>query len=108
MVRCPPSLLWLRRWKPCNWLPSPVSRPFGNAGRNNVRGPALHYTNFGLHKEFRVSESKQFEFRMEAFNLLNKTNFGSPNANRSSGAFGSITSLAQPAREIQFALRFAF
>jgi hypothetical protein len=33
---------------------------------------------------------------------------GSPNANRSSSAFGTITSLAQPAREIQFALRFAF
>jgi len=89
-------------------LPTDPSSPFGNAGRNIVRGPALHHMNFGLHKDFAVTEASRVEFRMEAFNLLNKTNFGSPNANRSSAAFGTITSLAQPAREIQFALRYAF
>jgi len=89
-------------------IPTDPSRPFGNAGRNIARAPALHHMNFGLHKEFPVREGRQLEFRMEAFNLLNKTNLGSPNSNRSSSAFGTITSLAQPAREIQFALRFAF
>jgi hypothetical protein len=45
---------------------------------------------------------------MEAFNATNKTNFGNPNGNRSAGAFGTITTLNSPAREIQFALRYAF
>jgi hypothetical protein len=89
-------------------LPTDPSQPFGNAGRNAIRGPGYAQMNFGLHKDFGISEFKRIEFRMEAFNLLNKTNFGTPNANRSSGAFGTITSLSQPAREIQFALRFVF
>jgi hypothetical protein len=63
--------------------------------------------NFGLHKDFRVTESQKLEFRMEAFNFFNKTNLGAPNGNRSAGNFGSITG-TQPAREIQFALRYAF
>ncbi len=88
-------------------LPTDVSRPFGNAGRNAVKGPSLHQFNLGLHKDFSITETHKIEFRVEAFNLLNKTNFASPNANRSSNAFGTITS-AQAAREIQFALRYAF
>jgi hypothetical protein len=88
-------------------IPTDVSRPFGNAGRNIVRAPGYHQMNFGLHKDFRITESQKLEFRMEAFNFFNKTNFGAPNGNRSNNAFGTITS-AQPAREIQFALRYAF
>jgi hypothetical protein len=99
---------------PANWLnrdtvqiPTDPSRPFGNAGRNIVTGPALHQMNFGLHKDFRITETQKLEFRMEAFNFLNKTNFNNPNGNRSAGAYGTITS-TQPPREIQFALRYAF
>jgi hypothetical protein len=88
-------------------VPTDVSRPFGDAGRNSVKGPSLHQFNLGLHKDFAINESHRIEFRMEAFNLFNKTNFASPNANRSSNAFGTIAS-AQAAREIQFALRYSF
>ncbi|MBL8240036.1 MAG: TonB-dependent receptor [Bryobacterales bacterium] len=88
-------------------IPTDVTRPFGNAGRNIVRAPSYHNMNFGLHKDFRITESNKIEFRMEAFNFFNKTNFGAPNGNRSAGNFGSITG-TQPAREIQFALRYAF
>lgn len=34
-------------------LPTDPSRPFGNAGRNAVRGPALHSLNFGTAQGFR-------------------------------------------------------
>lgn len=102
------------RRTPASWLsrdtvtiPTDPSRPFGTAGRNIVTGPALHQMNFGLHKDFRVTETQKLEFRMEAFNFLNKTNFNNPNGNRSAGAYGTITSTQQP-REIQFALRYAF
>ena len=90
-------------------LPEDRSQPFGNAGRNIVRGPRVDVMNFGLHKEFALTERFKLEFRSEAFNLLNKTNFDSPNSNRSSGGFGTITSTNNnPARQIQFALRLAF
>jgi hypothetical protein len=99
---------------PSRWLnpatvvvPTDVSQPFGNAGRNIVRAPSLHQLNFGLHKDFSITERQTLQFRMEAFNFLNKTNFNPPNGNRSSGSFGQITS-TQPARQIQFALRYAF
>ena len=88
-------------------LPTDITQPFGNAGRNIVRGPSYQAMNFGLHKDFHLTERQKIEFRMEAFNFFNKTNFGAPNGNRSANNFGAITS-TQPAREIQFALRYAF
>lgn len=90
-------------------LPTDRSRPFGNAGRNIVRGPRIDVMNLGLHKEFSLTERFKLEFRTEAFNALNRTNFDNPNSNRSSGAFGTITSTnLNPARQVQFALRLAF
>ena len=90
-------------------LPTDRSQPFGNAGRNIVRGPRIDVMNFGLHKEFALTERFKLEFRTEAFNALNRTNFDSPNSNRSSGGFGTITSTnLNPARQVQLALRLAF
>ena len=39
--------------------------------------------------------------------MLNKTNFGSANGNRSSNAFGTITS-TYPARQIQLGIKLYF
>jgi hypothetical protein len=89
-------------------IPTDVTQPFGNAGRNIVRSDGQFQLDLGLHKDFALPwEGKHLEFRAESFNALNKTNFKAPNGNRSSSAFGSITS-AFPARQMQFALRFAF
>jgi hypothetical protein len=88
-------------------IPTDPSQPFGNAGRNIVRAPSFFQLDLGLHKDFRVTEGSRIEFRTEAFNVLNKTNFSAPNSNRSSNAFGTITS-TMPWREIQMALRFVF
>jgi hypothetical protein len=88
-------------------VPTNPSQPFGNAGRNAVRGPGIAQLDLGLHKDFRIVEGQRLEFRAEAFNALNQTNFNNPEANRSSNAFGRIAS-TQPAREIQFALKYVF
>ncbi len=64
-------------------------------------------TDVGLHKDFSVTETMKLSFRTEAFNLLNKTNFGPPNGTRSSGGFGTITN-AYPARQMQFGLKLLF
>jgi outer membrane receptor protein involved in Fe transport len=82
--------------------------PFGNAGRNSVRGYAFYQADLGLHKDFGLwSESKKLEFRSEFFNVLNKTNFQAPNSSASSSAFGTIRSTF-PARIIQLALKLVF
>ncbi|MEO8657629.1 MAG: TonB-dependent receptor [Bryobacteraceae bacterium] len=88
-------------------IPTDRSQPFGNAGRNTVRAPSLYQLDFGLHKDFTLTERFKLSFRSEAFNLLNRTNFGPPNGNRSSGGFGSITN-TYPARQMQFGLKLLF
>jgi len=90
-------------------LPTDVSHPFGNAGRNIVRGPGLLQSDIAMHKQFRLwSEASKLEFRAEAFNFLNKTNLGAPDGNRSNSTFGTITSLAGPARQLQFGMKLYF
>ncbi|HTV02086.1 MAG TPA: carboxypeptidase regulatory-like domain-containing protein, partial [Luteitalea sp.] len=57
-----------------------TSTPFGNAPRNNVRGPNQWTVDFALQKRFRlpVGTNTNLEVRAEAFNLLNRTNFNAP------------------------------
>jgi hypothetical protein len=88
--------------------PTDVSQPFGNAPRNAVRGPGFWQADIGLHKQFGITEKTKLELRGEAFNLLNRTNFGAPNGSiANSATFGTITS-AYPARELQLAVKLYF
>ena len=89
-------------------VPTDRTDPFGSAPRNVARGPSFKQFDLGLHKAFGLGrDSTRLEARIEAFNLFNRTNFNSPNSNRSSNAFGTITS-AQPARQIQLGVKFYF
>ncbi len=107
--------LYLNSGNPINYLnaaafSNPVyTQPFGNAGRNIARGPSFYELDFGLHKNFNLwSESRYLQFRAEAFNLLNKTNFSPPSTLTSnSSGFGVFTSTF-PARQIQLALKLYF
>ena len=90
-------------------IPTDPSQPFGNAPRNNIRGPLL--VSGGLRGGEAVSDARglpdQAEFRIEAFNLLNRTNFRAPNGVRSAGAFGTITSTYDP-RQLQVGIKLTF
>ncbi len=92
-----------------NVVAPPATQPFGNAGRNIIRGYPFYQLDLGLQKQFDLpmGERSFIEFRAEAFNLFNKTNFGGPNADLSSSSFGLIRS-AYPARQLQFAARLVF
>jgi hypothetical protein len=54
-----------------------------------------------------VTESKQFQFRAEVFNLLNHPNFFVPDGDISSPTFGQIQE-ARKQRLIQLALKFLY
>jgi len=90
-------------------LPTDASQPFGNAGRNSLRGYPLHQLDLGVHKNFRLPwrEDTYLQFRAEMFNLLNHTNFLPPNTDRSAAAFGTTRSTLAP-RQLQFALKLVF
>jgi len=92
----------------CVSIPTDPSQPWGNAKRNSVVGYPLFQFDMGLHKQFQLwNESSRLQFRAEGFNVINQTNFQTPNSNISSSAFGSITS-TYPARQIQFAMKLLF
>ena len=99
-----------------NWLsrttvtvPTDNSQPFGNAERNSVRGPLKWEVDLVMSKRFDVpwSSNGSFEFRLEAFNLLNRTNFRAPNGVRTAGAYGTITTTYDP-RILQLGFKASF
>jgi hypothetical protein len=50
----------------------------GGLGRDAFEGPGLIQWNASLVKTFKITESKQLEFRVEGFNVLNHTNLAYP------------------------------
>lgn len=90
-------------------IPADPSQVFGNAPRNSVSGPWFWQFDFVASKNFRLPIGSQtnLQVRIEAFNLFNRTNFLPPNGNRSSAAFGTITS-AYDARQIQLGVKVTF
>jgi hypothetical protein len=69
-----------------------------------VRGPLFWQFDLAASKKFSLSSQVRFEFRLEAFNLLNRTNLRAPNGIRSNAAFGTITSTADP-RQLQLGFK---
>jgi Carboxypeptidase regulatory-like domain/TonB-dependent Receptor Plug Domain/TonB dependent receptor-like, beta-barrel len=90
--------------KSCVVIPTDPSQPFGNAARNSVRGPNFWQLDLAASKRFPLGGPARLEFRFEAFNLLNHTNFRAPNGNRSAGGFGTITSTFDP-RQLQLGFK---
>jgi hypothetical protein len=89
-------------------IPTDPSQPFGNAPRNALHGPNFWQVDFVASKRFDFPWRRSgLEFRAEFFNLFNRTNFRAPNGNRSSAAFGTITSTYDP-RIIQFGVKLNF
>ncbi|PYT15901.1 MAG: TonB-dependent receptor [Acidobacteria bacterium] len=98
-------------------VPTDPARPFGNAGRNIARSDPFWQWDFAANKNFALPwESMRLQFRAEIFNLLNHTNFLTPNSVCGSnnaaglctqGSFGTITSTYDP-RLVQFGLKLSF
>jgi hypothetical protein len=85
----------------------PAAYTFGNAGVGIVRGRGLIQVDMSLIRDFKVTDKIHTEFRMEVFNVINRTNFGNPGTVFGSSTFGVISSAA-PARQIQLGLRITF
>ena len=82
----------------------------GNASRRYFYGPGLENFDMALAKNLRVTESKSFQFRIEAFNVFNHAQFFGPQSvdgNIGSTTFGQVVSAASP-RLLQAGLKFAF
>jgi hypothetical protein len=80
----------------------------GVMARNTFRGSDYLLLDLALQKTFRLGERRQLQFRAEAFNFLNRTNFALPVRILEAPSFGSSVATATPARRIQFALKYVF
>ena len=93
----------------------PTSGTYGNAGRNSLTGPGFANLDTSLRKDTQITEGLRAQFRAEFFNVLNHTNFGTPNevvysaaGTTPSPTAGVITSTASTSRQIQFGLKLLF
>lgn len=103
---------------------APTGLTFGDAGRNILRNPSRTNWDVGLFKHFRIkSETRAIEFRAEAFNVLNHTQFSTidntascyAGANNSAGDPSCITgstflhpTAAHNPRIMQLGMKFLF
>lgn len=98
---------------PLHWFDSsafttPAPFTYGNSGRNILRGPGLRNIDVGLARTLAMRESLGLEFRAEAFNLFNTPQFGLPNSTLGVATTGVISTVVNPQRELQLALRLSF
>lgn len=80
----------------------------GNVGINTMRAPGLFNIDTGVYKNFRITETKELQFRSEFFNVLNHPNLGAPNATVVSPAFGKISTIVGTPRVIELGLKIRF
>jgi len=93
----------------CYQLPQFGTR--GDAGRHGVYSQGLRNLDAAIDKQWPLGEKKvkSLQFRAEFFNALNATTFDPPGIFFGTPGFGKVSStVRQPGRQIQFALKFHF
>ncbi len=91
---------------------------YGDLGRDAIFGPAIGSVDFSIFKRTPITERIMSEFRVETFNLFNRTNWANPTTNFSSGSFGRLSNTRNGAsapglgfgepRNVQLALKLIF
>jgi outer membrane receptor protein involved in Fe transport len=82
---------------------------YGSERPAQVLTPPARNLDFSINKNFPVFEKLTGEFRAECFNIMNIPNYDVPGTNMGQSAtFGMITSVANEARELQFAVKLKF
>jgi hypothetical protein len=85
----------------------PAANTFGSSPRSVVRGPYRHITDLALFKNFIVTDRVRLQYRLEAFNVFNHTNFTGVGTVLGTPSFGRLTGAAEP-RLVQMGLKVTF
>ncbi len=80
---------------------------YGNSGRNILRGDGIGNLDAALMKRFDIRERFHLQFRWEVFNVTNSPQYANPVVTVGS-TLGTITSIVNSPRQMQFSLRLAF
>jgi hypothetical protein len=87
---------------------NPAPGTVGTMGPGYLEGPGQVQLDVNLIKRIRIGEGKELEFRADAINVLNRSNFAPPDADINSPNFGRITELSGENRLIILGARFSF
>lgn len=94
---------------------TPAVGTYGNISRDALTGPGLSEVDFSALKNTQLSEHLHLQFRAEFFNILNHTNFLTPNpvvfTSATSGispTAGVVTATSTTSRQIQFGAKLIF
>ena len=95
------------RWFNTDAFTVPAEDARGTATVGQILGPGFYQWDLSFRKNFRFGGRYQATPIFDVFNVFDRVNFGAPNTNVSSGAYGTINS-AQPSRQFQLGVRFDF
>ena len=111
----PPGGSTPNRWINLAAFAVPANGTFGNLGRNAFRAPGIAQFDLGLSKFIPVTERMSFRLRGDLFNILNRAQYGAPNADISQSNFGVITTTISnyatgrgTPRELQISAKIVF
>jgi hypothetical protein len=97
----------LQRWFNTSVFSQPAPFTFGNAGATfpRLRTDSVRNLDLSFFKHFTLPGRVRLQARLEAFNALNRVQFGSPNTSVTSSSFGVVTSQANTPRQLQFGVK---
>lgn len=97
----------LTKWFDTTVFGQPAPNTFGNAPERipGLRADRVNNVDLSLFKEVAASARLRLQVRIEAFNLFNDVQFGSPNTTLNNASFGQVTSQANAPRQLQFGVK---
>jgi hypothetical protein len=96
-----------QHWFDTGAFAMPAQYQYGNAARSIVEAPGLINVDMSLHRTFQVTEKATLQFRFDAFNATNHTNFAIPGLSYGTATFGVVGGSAE-SRDLQLGLKFRF
>jgi len=98
---------------PAEWINTaafqvPAQFTFGNLGRDSLRSDWSKGLDLSIFRQFPIEERVRLEFRFEMFNATNTPVWAIPVTNRDAPNFGTVTSTANTARQLQFGMKLYF
>jgi hypothetical protein len=73
-------------------LSNPQPGENGNLGLRSIEGAGRIGFDLAMSKSVQIDENMDLQFRFDAINVLNRSNFGNPTLDINSSRFGRITS----------------
>jgi TonB dependent receptor len=95
---------------PSAWA-QPQGVRFGTSLPNQFRGPGGWNLDFSVFRSLLLTGTHRLEARVEVSNITNKSNFGNPNGDLTSGNFMRITTFYSNAyveRQVRLGIRYSF